>query len=275
MNKKTIAALLLACTAASSGYAEAAEQDNRPFYGFFLSNPGGYTNADETQYGFSRQTFANAGANELLYPLSDGIGLYAATAVDGIYYATPYLFESSMSMPTPRPMFSYNIYTGQVKEIGPWSDQSTDLKPSDMTYDRKNDRILAACFGSKEGAGIYELDRETGAMTLIRKNDNGGGVIAADAFGRVFTINHNGELIQIDMTKDNSSKVLYKLPYSYLSANQSLEFDLTNGKLYWASCTLENPRQDGGRGTYMVEITLPNIAPNTDYSAEMQGYVNK
>ena len=169
MNKKTIAALLLACTAASSGYAEAAEQDNRPFYGFFLSNPGGYTNADETQYGFSRQTFANAGANELLYPLSDGIGLYAATAVDGIYYATPYLFESSMSMPTPRPMFSYNIYTGQVKEIGPWSDQSTDLKPSDMTYDRKNDRILAACFGSKEGAGIYELDRETGAMTLIRK----------------------------------------------------------------------------------------------------------
>ena len=275
MNKKTIAALLLACTAASSGYAEAAEQDNRPFYGFFLSNPGGYTNADETQYGFSRQTFANAGANELLYPLSDGIGLYAATAVDGIYYATPYLFESSMSMPTPRPMFSYNIYTGQVKEIGPWSDQSTDLKPSDMTYDRKNDRILAACFGSKEGAGIYELDRETGAMTLIRKNDNGGGVIAADAFGRVFTINHNGELIQIDMTKDNSSKVLYKLPYSYLSANQSLEFDLTNGKLYWASCTLENPRQDGGRGTYMVEITLPNIAPNTDYSAEMQGYGNK
>lgn len=272
MNNKILAASLLLAAAASPNPANAVEYGNRPFYGFFLSNPGGYTNAAEDQYGFAKQTFSNPGANELMYALSGGIGVYAATAVDGIYYAAPYLYESSMSMPTARPLFSYNIYTGQVTEIGPWTDMSTDIKPSDMTYDVKNDRILATCYGSLEGSGIYEVNRETGAMTLLRKINNGGGVIAADAFGRVFTINHDGQLLQIDMTKDNSSKVIYQLPYSYLAANQSLEFDFTNGKIYWASNTLNNPRNDGGHSTWMVEITLPNISPNMDYSADMQGY---
>ncbi|MDE6391950.1 MAG: fibronectin type III domain-containing protein [Muribaculaceae bacterium] len=273
MNQKILAAALI-CAFAASPKAEAAgiEHGERPFYGFFLSNPIGFTNADETQYGFAKQTFASPDINELLCPISGGIGLYAATAVDGIYYAVPYLYESSMSMPTPQPMFFYNIYTGQVKEIGAWSDASTDLKPSDMTYDRLNDRILAICYGSQEGSGIYEVNRETGAMTQIRKINEGSGVIASDAFGRVFTINHNGELLQVDMTKDNSTRAIYTLPYRYLAANQSLEFDLTSGKLMWASNTQENPHSDMGSGTWLVEITLPSIAPNADYSADMDGY---
>lgn len=275
MKKNILVALLLAGTASVAHCVDAVEYGDRPFYGFFLSNTGGYTNASETQYGFSRQTFADLRANELLYGLSGGVGVYAATAIDGIYYAAPYLYETSMSMPTPLPLFSYNLYTGQVVEIGDWSDKSTDVKPSDMTYDRKNDRILAACYGSAEGGGIYEVNRHTGAMTRICKLSNGGGLIAADAFGRVFTMNHQGELLQVDMTKDNSAKVIYQLPYSYLSANQSLEFDYTSGKLYWASNTLENPHADKGLRTWLVEITLPNISPDMDYSADMQGYSYK
>ncbi len=256
-------------------YAEGIENGDRPFYGFFLSNPAGYTNATEDKYGFAKLTFADTGNAELLHELNGGVGVYAATAVDGIYYAIPYLFETSMTMPSPMPMFSYNVYTGQVLEIGPWSDGNTDLKPSDMTYDRKNDRILALCFGSQEGSGIYELDRKSGTLTLLRKLNNGSGVIAADAFGRVFTINHEGQLMQIDMEKDFSEKVLFQLPYSYLSANQSLEFDVTSGKIYWASQTYENPTGNQGRGTYLVEITLPAIAPDADYSADMKGYESK
>lgn len=248
----------------------AVENGNRPFYGFFLSN-NTFTNARTGAYGFARQTFDNPESNELILPISDNIGLYAATAVDGIYYAAPYLFESSMSMPTPKQLFSYNIYTGQVVNIGEWSDQSTDLKPSDMTYDRKNDRILAMCYGSAEGAGIYEVNRETGAMKPVRKVD-AGGVIAADAFGRVFSINHEGQLLQIDMNKDNTSRVIYQLPFAFLSANQSLEFDLTSNKLYWASNTTENPMNDKGASTWLIEITLPSIAPTADYTADLNGY---
>ena len=272
MKKNILTALMLVGAAAAPLYANAVENGNRPFYGFFLSNPGGFTNAPKECYGFAKQTFSDATHNELIYELSGGVGVYAATAIDGIYYAAPYLYESSMSMPTPRPLFSYNIYTGQVTELGEWSNQTTDLKPSDMTYDRKNDRLLAICYGSSEGGGIYEVDRKTGAMTLLRQANNIGGVIAADAFGRVFSINHEGQLLQIDMTKDNSAKVIYTLPYAYLAANQSLECDPTSGKLYWASNTLDNPHSDNGHCTWLVEITLPGIGPNVDYSADMQGY---
>ena len=252
----------------------AAEVDHgdRPLYGFFLSNPLGFTNAPNENYGFAKQTFADLTNSELMYGLSGGIGVYAATAIDGIYYAAPYYYGSSMSMPEPRPMFTYNIYNGRVREIGNWSDGATDLKPSDMTYDRKTDRILAICYGSAEGGGVYEVDRNTGAMKLICKMNNGGGVIAADPFGRIFSINHNGELLQLDLTRENSAKAIYQLPYAYLSANQSLEFDYTTGKLYWAANTLENPHNDQGHGTWLVEITLPNISPDMDYSGDMAGY---
>lgn len=251
--------------------AEAMENGNRPFYGFFLSNAGDFTNAKAGSYGFARQTFDAPGLNELIHPITGNIGVYAATAIDGVYYAAPYLFESSMSMPVPQPMFSYNIYTGLVTTLGDWSDKTTDLKPSDMTYDRKNDRLLAICYGSTQGAGIYEVNRETGAMKLLRKVDQGG-VIAADAFGRVFSINHQGQLSQIDMTKDNTSHVIYQLPFAYLSSNQSLEFDLTSNKLYWASNTLENPNADNAASTWLVEISLPTIAPTADYTADLKGY---
>ena len=40
-------------------------------------------------------------------------------------------------------MFSYNLYTGHVEEIGEWNTDGSSFKPSDMTYDMKNDRILA------------------------------------------------------------------------------------------------------------------------------------
>ncbi|MDE6120328.1 MAG: DUF2139 domain-containing protein, partial [Muribaculaceae bacterium] len=273
MNKKLSVFLLSAFISAASAPFAAADiaYGDRPFYGFFLSN-GGYANADESHYGFAKQTFADPWDNTLIHELSGGVGVYAATAIDGVYYAAPYLYESSMSMPTPMPLFSYNIYTGLVREIGPWSDGSTDLKPSDMTYDVKNDRILAACYGSLEGSGIYEIDRNTGKMSLVCNPGNAGGVIAADAFGRIFTINHQGELIQVDPTRNNSTTVIYRIPYNYLSANQSLEFDFTSGKLYWASNTLENPHGDKGRSTWLVEITLPSISADMDYSADMKGY---
>ena len=78
MNQKILAAALI-CAFAASPKAEAAgiEHGERPFYGFFLSNPIGFTNADETQYGFAKQTFASPDINELLCPISGGIGLYA------------------------------------------------------------------------------------------------------------------------------------------------------------------------------------------------------
>lgn len=264
--KKTL--LTFAALVGAAVTVQAAEEvayGNRPFYGFFLTN-GRYTNATEAQYGFAKQTFKATRTNELIHELTDNVGVYAATAIDGIYYAMPYQYSSSMSMPEPLPMFTYNIYTDRVEQMGRWDIEGSDFKPSDMTYDIKNDRLLAIGFDSQSKSAIYEVDRNTGALTRLSLLKEVGGVIAADAQGRIFTICHDGALYQVDITRDYTMQKIYEMPYSYLTSNQSLEFDMTSGKLYWASNCKDNPRHDGGYSTYMVEITLPVIGPEQNYS---------
>ena len=264
--KKTL--LTFAALVGAAVTVQAAEEvayGNRPFYGFFLTN-GRYTNATEAQYGFAKQTFKATRTNELIHELTDNVGVYAATAIDGIYYAMPYQYSSSMSMPEPLPMFTYNIYTDRVEQMGRWDIEGSDFKPSDMTYDIKNDRLLAIGFDSQSKSAIYEVDRNTGALTRLSLLKEVGGVIAADAQGRIFTICHDGALYQVDITRDYTMQKIYEMPYSYLTSNQSLEFDMTSGKLYWASNCKDNPRHDGGYSTYMVEITLPVIGPEQNYT---------
>lgn len=267
MKKKLLFAILAVVTSFNSGlYASEVEYGNRPVYGFFLSNAE-FVNAKVGAYGYSRQTFNALGVNELLYELTGGVGIYATAAVDGIYYAVPYHFLSSLQEPTPLPLFSYNLYTGHVEEIGAWNTDGSSFKPSDMTYDMKNDRLLALGFDPVNLSAVYEVDRTTGKFTKIVSLPVVGGVIAADAFGRVFTISVDGVLYQIDMTQDNKATELYTMPYSRLQSNQSLEFDITNNKLYWAANCMENPSGDRGENTRLVEITMPVIGPDQNYTA--------
>lgn len=261
-----IALMLLGAASAPCVSAGNVEYGDRPFYGFFLSNRH-FTNAGEGEYGFARQTFNTLGQNELIYPLSDNVGLYAATAVDGIYYAVPYHFMSSMQEPSPLPMFTYNLYTGHVEEIGVWNQEGSSFKPSDMTYDMKNDRILALGYDPVNQSAIYEVNRATGEFTKLVTLPETGGVIASDAFGRVFVITVDGMLCQVDMDNDGHISRLYRLPYSQLSSNQSLEFDITSNKLYWAANCLDNPSDDNGEETRLLEISLPVISPDQNYTS--------
>lgn len=266
MNKKlSFVVGLFATLLCANIHGTEVEFGNRPIYGFFLSNEQ-FTNAKTGAYGFARQTFNALKENELLYELSDGVGLYAAAAAEGIYYAVPYHFVSSMQEPTPLPLFSYNLYTGHVEEIGQWNTDGSSFKPSDMTYDMKNDRLLALGFDPVNSSAVYEVNRQTGQFTKLVSLPIVGGVIAADAFGRIFTVSVDGRLFQIDMTQDNKATELFSLPYRQLQSNQSLEFDITNNKLYWAANCTDNPSNDRGAETRLVEITMPVITPEQDYS---------
>ncbi|MEZ3518985.1 MAG: T9SS type A sorting domain-containing protein [Muribaculaceae bacterium] len=260
------AVLLLGAITSQPAYAASVEYGDRPFYGFFLSNLY-FTNASNGEYGFGRQTFNTIDQNELIHEMTGNVGLYACAAVDGIYYAIPYHFLSSMQEPAPLPMFSYNIYTGYVEEIGEWNIEGSSFKPSDMTYDIKNDRLLALGYDPVNRSSIYEVDRTSGKFTKLVTLPDTGGVIACDAFGRVFVITVDGVLCQVDMDKNFSMTRLYTLPYSQLSSNQSLEFDLTNNKLYWASNTSSNPIGDRGFDTHLLEITMPVISQDQNYDA--------
>lgn len=246
------------------------EYPDREFYGYFLGNAE-WTNALNTQYGFGRQTFARTEKNTLMQDMSDGRGVYAACCIDGVFYAMPYVFMSSLSSPEPAQMYSYNMYTGRIEEIGVWSTDNM-MRPQDMTYDIKNDRILCVASDMATGGGIYEIDRNTAEMTLVHKLGTSAGTIACDANGRVFVITGDGRLCQIDMTKDYAFETLYTLPYSGMMAKQTAEFDHTNHKLYWAANCYENPNNDKANETWLIEITLPVIGPEMGYKPDSGVY---
>ena len=81
MNKSLLA--FAACAALSMSWSAdtmaqtAVEHGGRTFYGFFLSNEN-FNNAAYPAYGFSKQTFAFPGDNELIFPFDGITGLYAA-----------------------------------------------------------------------------------------------------------------------------------------------------------------------------------------------------
>lgn len=270
MNKIYLLSSLLAAASIMPAQSEAAsvEYGNRTFYGFFLTN-GSYTNGQYGEYGFAKQKFNDLESNELIYRMGNNMGIYAAAAIDGVYYAAPYQFSTSLQPPEAKPMFTYNIYTGYVEEIGPWVTDDPEFKLWDMTYDRKNDRLLAVGYSYATGGAIYEVNRKTGQLTRLRSTE--GMLLAADAFGRCFTITSDGDLYQLDMNNETRMIKLMNLPYVGQLSHQSLEFDLTNNKLYWASNTYTNPNGlaytdgDHGEETRLIEITLPNIGPEQDY----------
>lgn len=263
----TVAALALPATLS----AEPVKYGNRDFYGFFLGNAI-YTNADETRYGFGRQTFAQLDANELLYDFTNNVGVYAGTGVDGVLYVAPYQFSSSIAMPDPLPLMAYNIYTGQCTEVGAWNPENTQFKPQDMTYDVANDRMLALGFDPQTQSSIYEVNMQTGQFTPIVHLPITAGTVAADAFGRVFIISNDGVLYQVDMTRDDRVERLLEMPYKGMMTNQTMEFDRTCNKLYWASATDITPEGSGNREVLLIEITLPVIGPEQDYKENMSGY---
>lgn len=279
MNKSILAFAASAFMAVLSGQnaqaQTAVEHGNRTFYGFFLTNEH-FNNANYPEYGFSKQTFAYPGDNELLLGYDGTVGMYALTCAEGIYYACPYKFSSSMKEPDALPVMTYNLANGLVEEIGDWKQDGATFKPSDMTYDILNKKIYAICYGSEEGTGIYELSMTDGSLKFVCKAR--GGVIAADANGRVFTIDHDGWLYQINLTNGVATPV-FDTKCPGLSANQTIEFDHTTGELYWGSCTTSDFNNDEGldlgdrgRTTHLRAIKVPVLPAGQDYTSDVKGF---
>ncbi len=279
MSKKFLTIALAAFLGLATGSVKAQTgfaHGERVFYGFFLSNEH-FDNADYPAYGFSKQTFAHPADNELLYGFDGVIGLYASTCVEGIYYACPYSYNVSMEEPGSLPVMTYNLASGTVDYLGPWAKEGVpNFKPSDMTYDIANNRVLAVAYAPSLGTGIYEMNLETGALDFICKGE--GGVIAADGAGRVFTIDSEGWLCQIDLNNGKKTQI-FNTKCTGMMFNQSIEFDHTTGNLIWASCTYDDYYNDEGinigdqgSAVHLREITVPALRAGQNYTKNMEGF---
>lgn len=227
---------------------------HRKIYGFFLGNSDFQTGA-ETVYGIGSLYADQPHVTELIYPFSDNEALYAGAAVDGIYYGCSYVYEMQ-GPPSPGNLIAIDLNTKERTDIGPWTDTSdgaySNLRMQDMTYSYADETMYAVGF-EMGTSSLFSIDLETGKTTKTCDLSNTIGVIAANHDGEIYGIDGNyGSLYKINKETGDMS-LICETGLGGLAQNQGLEFDHTDGSLYW-SCNSYD--KDGGNDFYLIRFKL-------------------
>lgn len=241
----------------------AAAPGNRVFYGFNLGSAEWADGAGKTyDCGFVSYPFDLSEKGTVLhsYLFSPNTGAYAGGGKDGIIYVALYDYTTSTQQPTATDLVAYNTYNGTIESIGKWNPDQTNFKPQDMTYDAVSGKMYS--LGFENGvSGLYEVDLTNATFTHLCDLQGGGGTLAADAKGVLWTLDSSGILYSIntnDQGKFNGRVTkVYETGLSGMLFNQSMEFDHTTGLLYWASGT--QGHKLGGENVYLQEIDLSNL----------------
>lgn len=230
-------AVALACPCAEAGATDTGS--HRQMYGWFLRS-GKYGNG---HYGYASINMSEPSDYEFIYSydMKSSIGQYAGAAVDGIFYGCEYDISNVMLPPVPAAFVRYNIFTGVREEIGEWDsgDNLIDInfRPLDMTYDYKNSTMYALGYLGGNTT-LYTVDLNTGRFTEVVDLSDSVQPLAADANGDLYTVTLDGWLCKINKNNGNLTQIFNT--GRPIFQNSPMEFDLTTGKLYWASNMVES-----------------------------------
>lgn len=250
------------------------EGENRTIYGVVMHNPD-----FQYDYGISKLNSSTPSKIDLLYSwVISGWTIYAGAAANGVYYGFFYRYDSAAG-PIPESFSKINLRTGEFRELKDWSD--VKFKFQDMTYDYSTQTMYG--LGYELGSYLYTIDLETGEPTQQVKLDRTLGTLAASYEGTLYGIDINGVLYQIDKETGGTMKVLDMQQKLY--SQQSMEFDHTDGSLYWASDLYDSSNPElinqlfkidvknktyksvgvlGGAGTQMVGLYIPYVLDGFD-----------
>jgi len=236
--KKTGTNILLAVCALTLASPETSAQtsasdSHREIYGWFLRS-GKY---GDGHYGYAAINMTDPSDYRFIYKydMKIGAGQYAGAAADGIYYGCEYTFPNLMEPPVASSFVRYNIFTGIKEDVGEWNSGNNlidvNFKPLDMTYNYQDNTMYAIGFllGT---TSIYTVNLDNGRFTKTVDLSGNGATLAADGRGELYTITLDGQLCKINKNNGNLVKVFDTGHKIYQM--QSMEFDLTTGKLYWA-----------------------------------------
>jgi len=272
MKRDLLLSLAFASLAVIPASAYEAQYEGVPhhkMYGYFQNN-----NEFET-FGFAslwtnyyhlKTEYDEYGA-ELMFPyniytgetsrISGVVSIYAGAAIDGVYYAPQYEY-SVVNGVIPAPFVSHNIYTGERKEVGKWAESGETRQVQDMTYDVKHKKMYAVSF-ELGTSYIDEVNIQTGQFSHVCKLPAVMGTIAANKKGDLYCIGAtDGVLYKIDLSSGLPMKV-YETKLAGMPGGQTMEFDKTNGDLYWSSNTYgykDNPNfpEDNTSRSYMIRF---------------------
>ena len=244
----TFAALMIAGFSLTAYAADdASSSAHRQMYGYFNTN-----GTWRGSYGFASFNLDKLDSPELIYPYGDQISIYAGAAVDDVFYAYEYEYDSYQG-PVNGDFISYDLTTGRHTKLGTQGlgAQSSSFKPQDMTYDYSTGTMYAIGFDQGESA-LYEVSLADGALTKVTTLQKTLGTIAADMDGTLYGAAHDGFIYRVNKT-DGSLQGIIQTGFSSLAYNQSMEFDHTTGLLYWGAGSAD---YDRGAQTHMLCINI-------------------
>ena len=244
---------------------DASSPAHRQMYGYFNTNGtwGG-------SYGFASFNLDKLDSPELIYPYGDQISIYAGAAVDDVFYAYEYEYDSYQG-PVNGDFISYDLTTGRHTKLGKqgFGAQSSSFKPQDMTYDYSTGTMYAIGFDQGESA-LYEVSLADGALTKVTTLQKTLGTIAADMDGTLYGAAHDGFIYRVNKA-DGSLQGVIQTGFSSLAYNQSMEFDHTTGLLYWGAGSAD---YDRGAQTHMLCINIEDksfkVLGNIGINAQLQ-----
>ena len=210
---------------------------------------------------------------QLLHPFGNGYSIYAGAAANDIYYA--YFYEYVQG-PVPVSFSSVNLRTGEEKEIVNWRDKNPGDWPKcqDMTYDYVTGKLYSVAFSYGQFY-LETIDLETGERKKVVNIEGSAATIAASNDGTLYVIDKKGNLCTLN--KEDGTLTTIMATEWEPSINQTMEFDRTDGVLYWATGeigveesylvkfdlekkTYENLGVLGGAGTQVVGMYIPFLA---------------
>lgn len=181
-----VLAIICANTSAYAADSGSASTVNRKMYGYF-----NYNGALAGAYGFCSLNLNDLSKADVIYPYGNMKSIYSGAAVDDVFYAYEYVYDSFMG-PQNSDFISYNITTGRYTVLGSegLAAQGTNFKTQDMTYDYSSKTMYAIGFYQGESA-LYSVNLKDGMLTKVTTLQKTLGVIAADMDGTLYGVGAN------------------------------------------------------------------------------------
>lgn len=234
-------ALLTVSTALAQDMRENSSAKSRRVYCVTMHNPDW-----NYEYGVSVfNTGDPSNSMQLLFKYDSGYSIFAGAAANDIYYA--YFYQFGSRGPEPVSFSSINLRTGEQKEIADWRGKGEWPKFQDMTYDYVSSTMYALAFDAGESY-INSIDLSNGEMKKVVTLERTLATIAASNEGELYGIDTSGSLCKVNK-EDGKLTTIMATDYAP-SLNQTMEFDRTDGTLYWATA------QYGVEESYLIKFDL-------------------
>lgn len=163
----------------------------------------------------------------------------AAAYANGFYYVERTVLDGTLEIPSD--LVRYDIDSGELTTVGDLTGYSSHI--NDMTYDYSANKMYAISTPGDANTALYTIDTETASSEKLADLDRRFFTLASTYGGQLYGISFDGDLCKINKT--TGEVTLVGATGYHPTYFQSMEFDHSDGNLYWAA-SLSDVDTDGG-----------------------------